>query len=196
MVQGGVFDRGLQALEQLGLSDVLLPFLLIFTVVFAVLEKSKILGEDSRRFNVIIALIMGLAVVIPHSLGIYPQGVDAVTIINTALPNVSVVIIAVIMLLILIGVFGFELQGGGAVSGIVGILAFLIVVYIFGSAAQWWIIPDMLWWLSDPDTQALIVVILVFGIIVWFITGEKKTQAEGFIDKIGKFLTRKGGGGH
>jgi len=34
------------SLQDIGVVDVILPFILIFTIVFAVLEKTKILGED------------------------------------------------------------------------------------------------------------------------------------------------------
>jgi hypothetical protein len=30
----------------------------------------------------------------------------------------------------------------------------------------------MPFWLNDPDVQALVVIILVFGIIIWFVTAE------------------------
>jgi len=72
---------------------------LVFTIVFATLQKTKILGEDENKkprknFNAVIALVMGLAVVIPHVIGSYPPDGDVVNIINNALPNVSVVLVA------------------------------------------------------------------------------------------------------
>ena len=87
------FTELFQIMESWGMLDVLLPFLLIFTVVFAVLQKAKIFGEDSKRFNVIIALVLGMVVVIPHIMGNYPEGQDAVLIINKLLPNVALVLI-------------------------------------------------------------------------------------------------------
>ena len=46
-----------QIMENIGIVDVLLPFLLIFTIIFAVLQKTKILGESKKNFNVIIIYI-------------------------------------------------------------------------------------------------------------------------------------------
>ena len=54
----------IRAMESWGLTDVLLPFLLIFTVVFAVLQKTKLFGDDKRNFNVVIALVMGITLLI------------------------------------------------------------------------------------------------------------------------------------
>ena len=40
--------------------ETILPFLLIFTIVFAVLQKAKILGEGKRQIDAIVALVVGL----------------------------------------------------------------------------------------------------------------------------------------
>ncbi len=154
-----------EIMESWGMLDVMLPFLLIFTVVFAVLQKAKIFGDDSKRFNVIIALVLGMVVVIPHIIGTYPEGKDAVLIINNALPNVALVLIAIIMVLLLSGVFGYEAKGAG---GGTLFIAFVVVIWIFGVSAGWW--SNFSWFNIDPDTLAIILVILVFGIIIAIIT--------------------------
>jgi len=77
-----------------------LYFPLIFTLVFAVLEKSKILGEEKRNLNSAIALIMALIVVIPHLTGNLPAGYDPVLVINSALPSVSLVVVAIVLIII------------------------------------------------------------------------------------------------
>jgi len=38
--------------------DIILPFVLIFTLVFAILEKSRLLGEDKHQINAIIGFVM------------------------------------------------------------------------------------------------------------------------------------------
>ncbi|OYT36759.1 hypothetical protein B6U91_00410 [Candidatus Pacearchaeota archaeon ex4484_71] len=42
------------------LTDFLYPFLLIFFIVFAVLEKTNLLGSDKKQLNALISLIIGL----------------------------------------------------------------------------------------------------------------------------------------
>lgn len=44
--------------------DIILPFVLLFTLIFAVLEKSKLLGEGKQQINAIIAFVLA-AIVIP-----------------------------------------------------------------------------------------------------------------------------------
>ena len=75
------------------LTDILLPFLLIFTVIFAILQRSKILGIDRKNFNVVVALVIGLLVIIPHITGTYPYDRDVVNILNNAIPQISIFII-------------------------------------------------------------------------------------------------------
>lgn len=198
----GIFEDGLIQLEEAGILDVILPFILVFTIVFAVLTKTKILGEGPdgkprKNFNAIIALVMGLAVVIPHVIGSYPDGADVVTIINNALPNVSVVLVAVIMLLLIMGVFGGDVNiAGSSLAGWAVIFAIVATLVIFANAAEWFILPDWLSFLEDPETQALVVVILVFALIIWFITKEDKpkdSKEPSFLENLGKALQKPKG---
>ena len=188
---GAFFTRGVQALDTLGISDVLLPFLLVFTIVFAVIHKSKMFGEQKKNIDVMVALIMGLAVIIPHVTNSYPPDWDVVNIMNAALPNVSLVIIAILAIMLIIGLLGgTPTWSGSNLNGIIVILAFVTVVYIFGSAANFWTISDKLWFLSDPDTQALVVVILVFGILVSFITKDEGTVGERGLQQVANLFKK------
>ncbi|MFH0978136.1 MAG: hypothetical protein V1837_02420 [Candidatus Woesearchaeota archaeon] len=195
MVISGSFQEALQNLEDLGLSDVLLPFLLVFTIIFAVLQKTNILGKDKRNWNIIVALVISLSVVIPHVTGTYPADGDIVTIMNHSLPNVSIVIVAIVMFLILIGLLGGEAKWmGGSLSGWIVILSAILVFFIFGRSAGWFeTLPNWLQWLDNSETQALIIVILVFGIIIWFITKDDKKEGPRtkFMSDIGDFFKGK-----
>lgn len=153
-------------LEQLGLLDSLIPFLLVFAVVFAALEKAQIFGVGKKNINMIVSLAIALMFVIPHIIGTYPPGQDPVLIMNTAIPNVSLVAIAVVMALVLAGALGFQFVGGG-LTGMVLIFSLVVVGWFFGNAAGWW--NNAIFNMS-PETKSLIVTILVFGIIIFFIT--------------------------
>lgn len=121
----------LRQVEEWGLTDVLLPFLMIFAVVFAVLQNTNILGKDRKNFNIILALVMALATVVPHVMGIYPQGTDAVELINKAIPNISLVIIAMFALLLIIGLFGAEPKAhSGAPFAIIVIGAVIVIFFL------------------------------------------------------------------
>ena len=165
------FVEVFRMLESYGLTDALLPFLLIFTIMFAMLQKTRILGEGRKDFNIVVSLIISLLVVIPHITGTYPPGADIVEIMNKALPTISIVVIAILMTLLIIGLLGGEARWmGGSMSAWIALIAFAGVVYIFGASAGWW--EDFSIHLWGPDVTALIIVILVFAIVIWLVTRE------------------------
>lgn len=57
-------ENAIRFLVKLGLLDVVLPFLLTFVLVYALLQKSRLLGEEDgkpkKRINIIAALVAGL----------------------------------------------------------------------------------------------------------------------------------------
>jgi hypothetical protein len=198
-----LFENFIMYLDEWGVTDVLLPFILIFTIVYATLQKTKILGEGKKQFNVVIALVMALGVVIPHVTGSYSLTFDPVLMINRALPHVSIILVAIIMMLLIVGVFGNEIDiAGTSLAGWVVIFAIVAVALIFGSDPQigWFSIP----WLAafllvNPEVQALVIMILIFGVIIWFITKEPKKDEEKrgfgkFIEGFGKSVQKKSGG--
>lgn len=188
-------NEGFVALINARFFEALLPFILIFTVVFAILQKSKILGKEKdgrpkKNFNAVVAFVMALAVVIPHFSNRY-QRYDAVNIIMGVLPNVSIVLVAIIMLMLLIGVWGTNIDiQKSKFGGIVVIVSILIILYIFFTQAGLVHLPRWLWWLRDSATQAAIITLLVFGLIVWFITREDKPKSDdkGFLKVFGDVL--------
>ncbi len=175
-----VFAEALTLLEQYGnLTDVILPFLLIFTIVFAVMEKVEILGT-SKKNHTVVALILSLLVVIPHITG---RGPDVVPIINSVLPSASLVLVGVVCFLLLIGIFGGRgTWAGNRISGAIAVIAFLIVLYIFGLSVGYFQGDNILTKaLSNPEIQAVVVIIIVFALIIGFIVGdtrEKKRESE------------------
>jgi hypothetical protein len=200
----GIFQEAMISLESMGILDVILPFILVFVIVFAVLQKTKILGEDDagkprKNFNAVIALVMGLAVVIPHVIGSYPSpDADVVNIINQALPSVSIVLVAVVMMLLMIGVFGGGVNiAGSSLAAWAVIFSILATLFIFGVAANWFNLPSWLYWLQvSSEMQSLVVVILVFALIIWFITKEDKPKQEkkgpSFMEGLAKVMEKPG----
>ncbi len=184
------FSNVAASLQNFGVVDFLLPFILVFTIVFAVLQRTKILG-DNKNFNVILALVLGLLFVIPHITGTYPLGYDPVAVMNQSLPSISLVAIAAIMLLLLMGIFGTDFSKTAA--PIIALVAIGFVAYIFGAALNFWTGPSdaFSWW--SPDVTELVIVILVFGLIVWFITREpgSKTPGAGIMEGIAKLFEKK-----
>ena len=139
--------------------------------------------------NVGIALIFALIVVIPHVTGNFPAGYDPVQIINAALPSVSLVIIAIVSLMILVGVFAHDrLLWGMTAPGWIGLVSIVIIAFIFGSAAGWWQVGFLDWLDSifGSDVIAVIIMILVFGVIIAFVTGGGEAEKKGgYLERAG-----------
>lgn len=167
-----------------GIMDFLLPFLLVFVIVFAVLQRTEILGADKKNLNIVLALVLALMFIVPHMTGSYPLGYDPVQVINEALPSVSLVAIAAILLLLLLGIFGGDFAA--TAMPIIAIAAIIFVVYIFGatSALNFWRAPHDIFYWWTPALTELLIIILVFGLIVYFITKEPPTAGQGFLNKI------------
>lgn len=72
--------------------DFILPFLLVFTIVFAILEKTKLLGEGKKQLDAIVAFVVGLIFVT----AVFPKTVVANLILFL---TVSLIVVFVILLL-------------------------------------------------------------------------------------------------
>jgi hypothetical protein len=86
----------IEFLKDFGLFDVILPFLLVFAVVFAVLEKTSILGKDKKNLNSIVALVLGLLTIAANKV---------IMALTNALPNIVLMIIISLSFLLMIGIF-------------------------------------------------------------------------------------------
>jgi len=82
-----------------------LPFLLVFFIVFAVLEKTKLLGDDKKQLNALLAFVVGLVFVG----AVYPTEV-----VGNLILFLTVALVVVFVILLLWGfVFGsFEKKEG------------------------------------------------------------------------------------
>ena len=73
--------------------ETVLPFLLVFTIVFAVLQKSEIFGKGKKQIDAIVGLVIGLLVIsFAQAVGIIIQ--------LTYFLSISLVIILVFMILV------------------------------------------------------------------------------------------------
>jgi hypothetical protein len=165
--------------QNYGIADFVLPFIFIFTITYAIFKKSEILvKKDANRdgINITVALVMGLIFVVPHLTGNYPLGYDPVEIMNNSLPHISVVSVAAIMVLLLLGIFGKDF--GASFTPFILIIALGFVIFIFGASLGLWNSPQQTfsWW-NDELTE-LVIIVLIFGIVIWFITRTPPDKAK------------------
>jgi hypothetical protein len=189
--QGAFWDFFYTMEREFALMDAILPFLLIFTIIFAVLQKTKILGVGKKNFNVVVAMVIAASAVIPHITGLYPEDRDPISIMNKALPDISMVIVAIVMALLIIGILGGEAKWmGGSLSGWFAIVAFGIVIYIFGAAAGLWTDWGVRWGFWNENNISLVIIILIFAVVIWYITksdsdADKAAKGMNYVKELG-----------
>lgn len=186
------FTNLVRIFDAYGVTEFLLPFFLIFTILYAILLKVKLLSGN-KKFQVLVAFILTFLVLVPHITGNYPAGYDPINVINEILPSIALFAVAALLLFILLGVFGLEeLPGWGKSIGMWVSIGF--VVYLLGSSLGWWTDPgtiDLFSWWTD-DLSELLLIMLVFGLIAMFITKGNDDQPGRVGTAVDKFLTRIG----
>ncbi len=165
-------------LQTTGAYDSIIPFFFIFTILLAFLEKVKPFGKsNTKKYDILVALLISFMVIIPHVTQSYPPGMDVVEIFLNAIPGVMLWVIGVVMLIILLSSFGFNLIGGHGWQGAIALLSVAVVGIIFAGAAGW-VPPNIIAWLGldDPGVQSIVLIFGVFFLFLWWITKEDKPR--------------------
>lgn len=135
------------------------PFLLMFFIVFAVLEKTKILGDDKKQLNAILAFVIGLIFVS----AVYPK-----LVVGNLILFLTVALVVIFVVLLLWGfVFGDVKEGFKPdkwMRVFLGILiTFAVVLAVFWATGTQGIISDFLFrqsWSNAFWTNAVFIVVI------------------------------------
>ncbi|MBN1645672.1 hypothetical protein JW868_01380 [Candidatus Woesearchaeota archaeon] len=191
MVTQSVLAGTLAFLDRIGIFDVVLPFVLTFTIVYAVLEKTKVFGTETifkdndfekasqimprKNLNAMTAFVVAFFVV---------ASARIVAIINQALAHVVVLLVLIVSFMMLMGTMykgnePFELPKAWKI--IMGIVMALGIALIFLNAAGvldvWWYYLLRNWDTNAVSAIGLLVLILIF---MMFITkGSATASGEG-----------------
>ncbi|MDD9953751.1 MAG: hypothetical protein OXR66_05435 [Candidatus Woesearchaeota archaeon] len=169
-----VFREALVFFDQIGLYDVVLPFLLVFTLVFGVLEKSKIFGTEKsaddktrprKNLNAMVAFITGFFVVASAQL---------VELINVLVARVALILVILICLMMLLASFhkqqddhGFEIKGKAWLSAVVVIAVILIFLDGVGWLGFAWNYAISYW---DSTFMGILLLLIIIIAFIMFIT--------------------------
>ena len=172
---GGERLRGLfTELQNWGFQDFFLPTALIFALLFAILQKIRLFttpggeGEQpkpNRKLNGILSLVIALLVVIPHVVGMYPQDVDPINILNQMLPSTALLLVALLVAMLLIGLFTKNAPPQ-SVHLILGFIATIVLFFVIIKATFPHFAPR---WIVDSNTSALVIVILTMALVGWYV---------------------------
>jgi hypothetical protein len=171
--------------DKIGIYDVVLPFLLVFTIVYAILEKTKILGTEEiegvkytrKNLNAMTAFTVSFLVVASSKL---------VAIIANVSSQMVVLLLAAVFFLMLVGTFykeSEEVALEGAWRTLFMVIMFLGLLIIFLQAiptktGQPWL--EWFWQYIARNWSSTGVASIIFIIgIVLFIWWIQKTPSEG-----------------
>ncbi|MBI2629402.1 hypothetical protein HYW74_04940 [Candidatus Pacearchaeota archaeon] len=161
----------LQDWANLGIFDYVLPFLLIFALVFAILHKIKITGDDesSRWINAIVALAVGLMAL---------QFDYVSTFFAVLFPRVGIGVGILLLALIMLGLFvDYKSFRGQAyifmiIGGVVGAVILLNSLQDF----SWW---TGSFWLTRENTSAIVAGVILIIFVFLIVNSAKDKSAEG-----------------
>ena len=151
--------------EQYGFFSYLLPFLLIFALIFGILNKTKIF-DDNKSVSGIIAFVVGLMAL---QFDIVPRFFSEI------FPRLGVGLAIILVLLIVVGLF-IDPDAKGMTYTIMGIGAIIVVVILVQTAgAVGW---SSAWWWSEnwPLVAGGVFFLVVIGVIIG--SGRDSTSAD------------------
>lgn len=183
------FVGAIAFMDKLGVYDVVLPFLLVFTLLYAFLEKTKVFGTETyynvddqyrekgfkgsrKNLNAMISFVIAFFVIASSQL---------VAVINQTLSQMVLLLVLVFCFILVAGSFqkqendGFFLDGGW--KTIFMIITFVAITFIFLNALGW---LDTIWyWLSRTGSSEAVATLVLIGLLVGFmvwVTGDQNKK--------------------
>lgn len=139
-------------------SEIIFPFILIFTLLFAVLEKIKVLGENRQNHALISLAVAFILIATP-----------ARTVVANLIPFFAV---AAVVLLIFMLLWGFVLQDKVKVEGplktiLLIVILVAVVIAVLGATGYWSKLIDLL--KTEWGIVINIITLIVIGVAAYFV---------------------------
>jgi hypothetical protein len=181
MAEESIFRGVLIFLDKLGIYDVVLPFLLVFTIIFAILEKTKVLGVEKvegkevtkKNINSMVSFVIAFLVVASTKL---------VAVINETMANIVLLLLLAISFLLLVGVFfgskEFTLESYPGWTKFFMVLMFIGIVLIFLNALDWlkYLFAIFVYW--NTQWAATIILLIIILAFIAYVVKEPKAKRE------------------
>ncbi len=171
------FRETIAFFDKLGVYDVVLPFLLIFTIVFAMLEKTKILGLEEGKYtkknlNSLAAFVIAFFVV---------ASTEMVRIISQAIADIVLLLLLSTGFLLLAGSFHQETDKSFFLEGnwkkFFMIVMVIGIFLIFLNALGWLQMAyDFIQYHWDGAVFGSIVMLIVVVGAIFFIQGDVRSK--------------------
>jgi len=160
---GGTVGNLLAYWEQAGVFSYVLPFLLIFAIVFGVLSRIQIFG-DNKGLNTVVSLVIGLLALQFDLVPVF---------FSEIFPRVGVALSVILALAILIGIFAGNRDEKifNYLLLAVGIISFIVVLVKTAGYLGWY---SGYWWSAHwPEVLAVLGFFAVLGAVVMGVSGRR-----------------------
>jgi len=184
-----VLGNVMEFFKELGVFDVVLPFILVFTIMFAILERTQLFGVEKvkekaitkKNLNAMVSFVVAFLVVASSKL------VETITKVSS---EIIVLLLLIVFFLMMVGTFRTyaEIEKGELLTEKTWRYTFMVViaiamVFIFldaitTEAGDTWL-DLFLGWLGQFYTNAAvaaILLIIVLIIFMWWITKSPKGE--------------------
>lgn len=157
---GGAVGNLLYQMENIGFFSYVLPFLMIFAIVFAILDKIKFLG-DNRAINTLLALAVGFMSLQFQFVSYFFAEI---------FPRMGVLLSIILVAIILLSLFlDFNNKTVKVMIGGLTFVGFIVILLqSFSDAFPWSgsLFGGPFWWWLQNNLSWIIVVAIVVGFIV------------------------------
>ncbi|MCA9487431.1 MAG: hypothetical protein KC516_00540 [Nanoarchaeota archaeon] len=174
-IGGGAFGETLFRWEQAGVFSYLLPFLLIFVLIYGILSTMNIFGNN-RGVNAIIAISVGLMALQFNFVSIFFAEI---------FPKLGMALSVVLVFIILLGFFARDAQGnlpGWFRYVMIAVVGITILVIVFGSLGEGYIGYSGfggIWYFLRYNIVNIIAGIGVIALVIAVIRGGGRPQQQG-----------------
>lgn len=185
-VQTTPFGDVIAFFARLGIYDVILPFLLVFTIVFAIFERTKVLGTEKmegqeitkKNLNAMASFVIAFLVIASS---------QAVSIINQSMPRIVILLFLGVFYLLLVGIFYSEKEEVLLAESwklvLMGLM-FIGIVLIFldsiptetGESWLSWIFKFVVYNFRTTAVSSVIMVIVIIAFLMYIIREPSKGE--------------------
>ncbi|MBT4540454.1 hypothetical protein HOC35_02985 [Candidatus Woesearchaeota archaeon] len=152
--------------------DVILPFFLLFVILYAALNTTQVFKKNQA---IAVSFILSLLVIVPHLTGTYPPCYDLVIIINNVMPQFGLMIMAAFTFMIILVFVGLRSQLSKLWMGIAAVFSIAFIAYSFVAAKSGYYMQmcpsppqffDVIGALTEAGWLAAVIIIIVVFFLI------------------------------
>ncbi|PJE81407.1 hypothetical protein COU58_02910 [Candidatus Pacearchaeota archaeon CG10_big_fil_rev_8_21_14_0_10_32_42] len=161
IVGGGTVGNFLYQLETMGVFSYVLPFLMIFALIYAILSKSGFLGKNNA-VNVVLSLAVSLMALQFNFVSYFFAEI---------FPRMGVMLSILLVAIILMSLFlDFNSKGAKWGFGVLAAIGIVVIVLQSFSESFGWgggsLFDGPFWWMLQDNFAAIAIGVLVVGAII------------------------------